>query len=396
MVVTTRVDMDGDRPVVVKRAAGPAADRLRREAERLARASHPGVVTIVRSGAAGDGWELCTLHGGRPVAAIGALTVAQVAGLAAGVASTLADLHDLGVVHGRIDGSHILVGEQGRTVLCGFGDDEPPARPEDDVAAVGALLVELLGTEEGAEPTPDRRWWGRRAWGGWDRRTLLLLADQAAADPPSRRPSARRLAAAIAAAVPGTARIEEPPLATATLDAPIDGDPIERLRSSAVVDPPRASAPARAVVAVAVVAVVVAVVGARRVADDPSRPPSAVAVASSSTTVAPPVEERTAIPVPGTALEAAGRRYRVGQDGDELLVADWDCDGESTPALLRPGTGEVFVFPRWIEEGTLAVEPLVRVSGAHALVSQQVEGGCPTLAVRTAANDLVPVIEAAR
>ena len=243
MVSTIRVESVGDRPVVVKRASGPEGERLRREGERLERASHPGVVPLVQHGATDDGWELRTLHAGRPASACGPLTVAQVASLAAGVASTLADLHDVGIVHGRLDASHVLVGDHGRPVLCGFGDGEPPARPADDVAALGALLDRWLGTDDAGEPIPERRWWGRRGWDGWDRRALLLLADQAVADPPTCRPTARRLAAAIADAVPDGARLDARPAMTA--GGPAHLDPIERLRATAPFEIPVAWAAAR-------------------------------------------------------------------------------------------------------------------------------------------------------
>ena len=132
-------------------------------------------------------------------------------------------------------------------MLCGLGDGEPPAQPEDDVAALGALLVHLLGTDETGEPIPERRWRGHRAWTGWDRRALLLLADQAAAEPPTRRPTARRLAAAIADAVPGTARIDEPPIAAPSSAGPGEVHGIDRLRATALVEVPASPAPGRAV-----------------------------------------------------------------------------------------------------------------------------------------------------
>ena len=116
----------------------------------------------------------------------------------------------------------------------------------------------------------------------------------------------------------------------------------------------------------------------------------------SDTTEAEALEVRTATRVASAGLEAGGRRYRVGQVGDEVLVDDWDCDGDPTPALLRPGTGEVFVFPRWVEVGTLAVEPEAQIAGAHALLSETAEGACPTLVVRTAAGEVVPVLETVR
>ena len=354
------------------------------------------MVPLLQHGATDDGWELRTLHAGRPASACGPLTVAQVASLAAGVASTLADLHDVGIVHGRLDASHVLVGDHGRPVLCGFGDGEPPARPADDVAALGALLDRWLGTDDAGEPIPERRWWGRRGWDGWDRRALLLLADQAGADPPTCRPTARRLAAAIADAVPNGDRLDARPATTAV--GPAHLDPIERLRATAPFETPVAWAAARKGL-VAGVALAVLLVGAgavRLLAERRSSGPSHHTAMPSGTTGEEPPDVRTGTRVASAGLEAGGRHYRVGQVGDEVLIDDWDCDGDATPALLRPGTGEVFVFPRWIEVGTLAVEPEAQIAGAHALLSETAEGACPTLAVRTVAGEVVPVLETVR
>ena len=74
--------------------------------------------------------------------------------------------------------------------------------PSADVAGLGRLLRELLGSERVDEPMVERRWGRSRRSHGSHRRGLLLLADQACAEPPTRRPTAERLAAAIAAAVP--------------------------------------------------------------------------------------------------------------------------------------------------------------------------------------------------
>src|SRR5690606_1469011 len=52
-----------------------------------------------------------------------------------------------------------------------------------------------------------------------------------------------------------------------------------------------------------------------------------------------------------TAGDPGGARWSIGQPGDLAALGDWDCDGEATPALLRPSTGEVFVFREWAAEG---------------------------------------------
>ena len=388
MLAVTRVETDGAQAVVVKRAPLEAVADLRREGERLRAARHPGVVPLVQSRATEDGWELVMSHVGRPLATVGPLTVAQVAGLVAGLAATLADLHTLGIVHGRVDATHVLVGEHGRPILCGFGAGGAASDPEDDVAAVGGLLVDLLGTDEQGEPIPERRWRTHRVGTGWDRRALLLLADQAAAEPATRRPTARRLAAAIADVVPG-APVERPSDPEPAGDRE-EADPIEQLRAMAVVDAPRWRPPTGALVAALLSAALVVAALVRLLGDEPARTHR---VAPPSSTLATPAPTRTVASVGGSELRRDGRRYRVGQVGDELLVDDWDCDGDATPALLRPATGEVFVFPRWVEEGSLAVEPVALVHGAEALLSEDDAGTCPRLAVRTSTGDVVVVVD---
>ncbi|HET6950268.1 MAG TPA: hypothetical protein VFI47_07830, partial [Acidimicrobiales bacterium] len=124
-----RVDIDADGPVVVKSAAPGAEGRLRREGERLARATHPGVVALVAPADGSGGplartGELRTRYAGEPVSGWRG-TLHAVAGLGSAVASTLADLHDLGIVHGRVDGGHVLIGADGRPRLCGLAPDGP-------------------------------------------------------------------------------------------------------------------------------------------------------------------------------------------------------------------------------------------------------------------------------
>lgn len=395
MTLATEVEAADDRAVVVKRASGTHTEPLRREGERLLRASHPGVVEVLRSAPAGEGWELRTAHAGRPLSTLDRPTVPQVAAIVAAVASTVADLHHLGIVHGRLEASRVLLGDHGRPVLCGFGSGIEAARPEDDVAALGELLGELLGQDDDGEPIPERRWRRGRSWSGWDRRALLLLADQACAEPPTRRPTARRLAAAITEAVPERARLDRP-AAPPDVDVVIgEIDPIESLRASALVDDDKTRASRPPAIVLVGLGAAMLVAGAWRLSGgEGSAPPVAIDTVPASPPTSAASELHTATPVAGSLLTVEGRRYRVGQDGDQLLVEDWDCDGVPTPALLRPATGEVYVFPRWADRDELAVEPVLQVAGAEALVSEVSAQGCPTLAVRTPSGELVPVIEA--
>ena len=54
-----------------------------------------------------------------------------------------------------------------------------------------------------------------------------------------------------------------------------------------------------------------------------------------------------AVRIDGAQVVVDGARYDVGAPGDAVAVADWDCDGTDTPAVVRPSTGDVFVFDAW-------------------------------------------------
>ncbi len=49
----------------------------------------------------------------------------------------------------------------------------------------------------------------------------------------------------------------------------------------------------------------------------------------------------------GAVLEHGGHRYGVGAPGDFVQTGDWDCDGQATPAIVRPSTGHVVLFDIW-------------------------------------------------
>lgn len=84
----------------------------------------------------------------------------------------------------------------------------------------------------------------------------------------------------------------------------------------------------------------------------------------------------------------------VGRPGDTLAVGDWDCDGTATAAVLRPSTGEVFVFDRWIAPGDeLTVAATATVEDGTAIETDDADGdGCAELSVtRGAGGPAVPV-----
>ncbi len=84
-------------------------------------------------------------------------------------------------------------------------------------------------------------------------------------------------------------------------------------------------------------------------------------------------------------VRAGQRRWEVGGPRDVVVVGDWDCDDVATPAVLRPGSGEVWHYPRWAGEGEEIVPALVTtVPGAVDAAVEQAGGdraGCDQLSV---------------
>jgi hypothetical protein len=198
MSTRVKIVVDARGTIAVKLAtSAEEVAQLGYEATRLRRAAHPGVVGFLDHHAADEAHaELRTRYSGRSLEGWqGDLT--RLAGLGAAVAATLADLHELGVVHGRIEPSHVLVGMDGRPRLCGFSA-LAPGDPADDVAGLGRLLAELA-----QRVGPDRR--STFAWRRGpvaERRTFEQLLVQATDPAPERRPSARAMAGALLVAVP--------------------------------------------------------------------------------------------------------------------------------------------------------------------------------------------------
>ncbi|MET0728588.1 MAG: hypothetical protein ABWZ76_09865 [Acidimicrobiales bacterium] len=412
MVQATMLAAGGAEAVVVKHATGADAPRLARMGARLREAAHPGVVEVLSSEGSTTEWELRLVHGGRPLDVVGRLSAERVAGIAAAVAATLADLHDAGIVHGRLDASRVLLGADGRPVLCGFALPDAPGGldPADDVAALGALMVDLLDGGDDLEPIPDRRWRRRGAWSGWNRRALLTIADQACSEPPSRRPTARRLAATISDAVPD-ARSAGAHRAPKHLGRP---SPADDTGSGHDLRPPSDHSSRRR--SRAVLLVVCGVLGslllvAARLgqggpgAERTPLPPGAADTEPVGAPGAEPCVSPVELGLPdagdclagvridGTTIIAATRRFEVGQPGDIVTLGDWDCSAGATPAILRPSSGEVFVFPSWAAGENLVVRAVTVVPGAIdiAAVVPQGPAGCAALEVRTASGAIVDV-----
>jgi hypothetical protein len=374
---------DRGRAIARKRPATAAhRSALRWEAQALAAAAHPGVVELL--GVDDDG--LATIYAGtHSLATCAPLAVERIAALGAALAATVADLHALGIVHGRIDPSHVIVGPDGRPLLCsfsgatvggraapsgasdvaeGFGDPRhqpgEPVPPTADVYAVGVLIRFLLDRGGGrSRPHAGRR------------RSLASVARRATAIEPHRRPMARDLAAQLGAGRPLPRR---PAIVAAGV-----GGALLLLGTLALAVFARGRAAPRDDVQVSATGV--------------GAPPPPTTSAPAPTTPPGPAPE-----VVGPNLVAVGAdRYEAGAPGDQVVLGDWDCDGEATVALLRPGTGEVFVFDSWPTAGhDRTIPPTTVVSEpVRAAADDSDRDHCPDLVVeRDGGADVV--VEVAR
>ena len=369
-----------------------------------------------------SGWELRTSWPGRPLSVAERVEPVAVARVVAGAAATLADLHEMGVVHGHLRAEHVGVGPTARTCLCGFGPDDGDATPADDVAALGAMLTELLAGPVEVEAIPERRFArrGERRRGAPAvlRRSLLTLADQASDEIPTRRPTASRLAADLAALVDGAA----PPDAARSAAPPPRSTAAAHIEAALAEQQPPSEAPTETAAEVRALrraprhrrsrtgrwlalmagglALTIALVAATRdETPSPALPTPASAPAARPHPVTDPGVRCAGadgildidgdgcpedVQISGSVITVGERRWSVGDDGDVIEVGDWNCDGKATPAVLRPSSGEVFLFPSWSND-EVVVDAVDRIPGARDLARRAAgPGGCAELAVMLA------------
>ena len=390
-------------------AEGAEADGLRQAAEALTLARHPGVPELidVRVGTGRAALDLA-VPDGVPLLGL-ALSFEEVAGVVATLATTIADLHDIGVAVGSVSVNGVVVEPDGHAVLTdvrravrlpGKSSQWPghPLARRDD-RDLGRLLTDLLDASApravadllDAPPiwarvlrrrdTPGatvRRLAERASGGGVASR---VLADALATDVPGVRlprrasplaPPGREVAASPSdEALDRWFDAEDQPSAAARQPAapPAGEAPPAAVEPGgeprAAVEPRFAAPPASpnarhgarrrwplVLSATAVVTVLLAV----------GRPSSA---SPRSLVCAPP---GTACPAYREGiLSVGGTRYAVGARGDVAATGRWSC-GAALLALLRPATGEVWLYGAW-PSGAASITPTLSavVAGARRL-----------------------------
>jgi hypothetical protein len=345
--------------VAIKRAeSDDDRRRLGHEAAILQAVAHPGVVRLVGPSAAStvSGGELAELTlelaAGGDLRRVGVLPLAGATGLGAALATVVADLHHLGVAHGCIEESHVLLDADGGPILCGFGRSrwlspggEGMELKRADIRAVAALVLGRVGR---SGPRRLMRCLYRAAGRGY-------------------RGDARWLARSLIAAVPGSHLPGRAPSDQA------DDRPRPRSR--------------RPLVAMAAAAGLCGggVAGWQAIGGHG---------AATATSVACPAVDLGCGPLPaaGGVMTVGGIRYSIGP-GEVGVVGRWSCGRSSLPALLQVATGDVWVFDAWPSPtGSGKARLVARYPSAVSLEVRPARSGCDALVVVRSGH--VPIVVA--
>jgi len=406
-------------PVVIKVRKGELAPRLRREAELLAKARHPGLVELIAVSDDGESVELQLGHiVGRNLLDQPPLEALQIAAIMAEVAGTLTDLHSAGIVHSNIGAEHIIVDRHLHVTICGFGSADASTTTEPDIGLDPALDVIAVGRVLDHELTRslDNNTISDRDPIVIGLRHVSDLADFASVDGrdvamsdiafrlnqlagvstgnttgSTSSSGANALFGRIREGLEGSRHVTVGvAIAVLTLssawllqssfrgsDSTIDLTAFEQRRSELTADflstgPPLLDSPT-----------VLA----------PTSPPTLLRPA-----VAPgcPAWDRDAewadvdgdgCDEPwwrvGAVLAVGNDRYALGTPDDLVVVGDWNCDGTATPALVEQLTGSVYLFEEWARDGgTARVAETRKVEGAVAATATRI-ARCDVLTIET-------------
>ena len=394
--MTLTRDRVGDESVLRKSARGGQRAALRREAEVLRALGGHGVVRLIEIVDGADVTELVVLDTGGPSLAAALADPAtdsrSALRLLADACDAVSRLHEQGWAHGDLRADHVLLTRRHHIRLCSLGDavslgTEPDAGRADRVALL--RIVDDWTRSAGTDGSP---------MSSRIRSRVLARRTHRLPDDPDPRLLGRilRRTAATGLAVPSRDRIRLPlplrsgrrvrrvavPAVTITLVAgiawfalPFQG-PDPGLGGS---DSGGGTAHTTQMSTTTTVAL-----GAAPPAPETAAASGCRAVERSR----PDVDGNGCsddVSIEHDVVVAGGHRYRVGRVGDLAAIGDWDCDGTSTIAVLRPEDGTVHVFDRWALDGRPAqAATWGRVDGAATIAAPA--DGCGAPRVTTTAG----------
>ena len=419
------VSRSADRLIAVKQVPAERAGDIEREAGMLKRLDHPGVVRFVDAvDTPGGGRALHTEFVSSDTWATRPLTdpAERAAGVAA-LAAVVADLHDLGIAHCQLSPAHVLHGEDDRPVLCGLrlAAEASLSNRHGDLVALadlchdpglegGPLIPKLLSLADATRA-------GRLSARELARRLDLLLAKRSTAAEPIRavghgsggrvkNRSRRRslmVAGALLAASAGALAVgiwSRGGQATSTPATIIDGAELTDetgnqavgLAASPAPASPTLASPEPGFSAPMVPGTIGRGFGAApdrvggSVDGDPGSVPSGSPLPPTADFDDRGLPENPAGHETGAVLEHGGHRYVVGAPGDFVQTGDWDCDGQATPAIVRPSTGDVVLFDAWPTPNQSISMPVRWQVEAPTGAEAVSDGSCDLLRVYTTAG----------
>ena len=177
------------------------AQRFVREARAAAQLNHDNTISIIdfgREEAVGVAYIVMELFSGQPLDRIlrasGAMPAARAIPILVQITRSLANAHMAGVIHRDVSSRNVLVGRDDLVKLGDYGLGSSSGGAHDDIAAFGALAIEMLLGRKPASPVamldalrPDAP------------RPLRLLIEQCLAADPAARPRAAELEAQLLA-----------------------------------------------------------------------------------------------------------------------------------------------------------------------------------------------------
>ena len=392
-------DRVGDESVLRKSARGGQRAALRREAEVLRALGGHGVVRLIEIVDGADVTELVLVDTGGPSLAAALADPAtdsrSALRLLADACDAVSRLHEQGWAHGDLRAEHVLLTRRRHIRLCSLGDavslgTEPDAGRADRVALL--RIVDDWTRSAGTDGSP---------MSSRLRSRVLARRTHRLPDDPDPRLLGRilRRTAATGLAVPSRDRIRLPlPLRS--------GRRVRRVAVPAVT-----------------ITLVAGIAWFALPFQGPDPGPGGIDSGSgtahttqmSTTTISTGPSSATTTAAPGAApaapetragagcraversrpdvdgdgcgddvsiehdvVVAGGHRYRVGRVGDLAAIGDWDCDGTSTIAVLRPEDGTVHVFDHWALDGRPAqAATWGRVDGAASIAAPADGCGAP-------------------
>ena len=385
----------------VTRSKTPAeAAALKHEASILARVAQPGVVKLGALTAQNRDVTLALVPLNGHLLSDVKLEVNNLAGVMTSLAMTVSRVHESGVTHNALDSSAVIISEKtGRPVLRNFASakvtDEKAARIA-DVRALVALLDSKL-----SEIPPSHAPHAVRI-----RTRLEAIVDAATNATDAKVPTALGLAQLLRDATQRNNPAAADHKAEArkrlnSLRATLPGSNIVHGRH---VFEKTMNLPTLALVAFAVTALSLGfiflllktVLRPELPVVDPTRPQCNARPAASLVVDTDGDGCGDAVELTDASVRINGETFTVGNGGDKLALGRWTCTDQYTLGLLRPSTGQIYVFKTWPERGQDALpQAISQVDNATAIAAASF-GNCDRIAVTTSGRTVTidPTVQA--